>query len=135
MCVKPQPLNSCLKPTNTKKEPEIVSLVTAICDTFSCQKFYHKIPTELPIHVHFRLYAYDSIHVKKPSFFLEFWIHSCSGIRPVRYTFISNHSAHVGWKRINISWCLSLVRWALWWTFIWSHHLSLWWRKREQDEY
>ena len=69
ICVEPQPLESCLKTANINTELQCCPLVTAICNTFSCQEFSHKTLTELPKHVHFRLISDDPIHVKRPSSF------------------------------------------------------------------
>ena len=71
LCVEKWPLKNCLKPTSTKWEPESCSLVVAICDTFSCQKFSHKTYADFPKHVHFGLSSYDPICVKRPASFPE----------------------------------------------------------------
>ena len=72
ICAEPQPLKSCLKAASINLELESSSLVLTTCNNSSCQKFSHKIPTDLPKHVHFRLTSDDSIHAKRPSSFLEF---------------------------------------------------------------
>ena len=68
---KPKPLKGCLKTANINPEPEGCSLLSTICNTFSCQKFSHKFPTESLKHVHFILTSDDPIHAKRPSSFSE----------------------------------------------------------------
>ena len=122
--------------TNTKQEPASCSLVVVIYNTFYCQRFHNKTPTELPKQVHFRLFSDDLIPCTNPLCFWNlFQIHLCTWIWPIRWTIISNYSAHVDWKWTHSWWCLSLVRWALWWTIIWSHLLILRWGIRGQDKY
>ena len=70
--IESQPLKCSQKTAKTNPESEGCSLVSTICNTFSCQKFSCKIPTELPKYVHFRLTQDDPIHVKRPASFLEF---------------------------------------------------------------
>ena len=68
ICLEPQPLKSCLKPTNTKQESDSSSLGTSIGNTFSCEKFSHLTPAELPKHVHFySLQVILYIEIEPPS--------------------------------------------------------------------
>ena len=72
ICVEPSPLKSFLKTTNIIQEPDMCSLVSSKCKTFSSPKISHKTLTELHKHLHFRLISDDHIHVKRPSSFPEF---------------------------------------------------------------
>ena len=57
---------------NINPEPEECYLDSAICNIFSCQKFFYKTATELPKHVNFRLTSDEPIHANRPSSFPEF---------------------------------------------------------------
>ena len=85
-------IKELFKTTNIKQEPEGCFLVSTVT-LFSCQKFCHKIPKELPIHVHFR-WPYLG---KEMLFFswIQFQIHIHARIWSVRCTIVPNCSAHV----------------------------------------
>ena len=60
-------------PSSFKQELENCSLVTVICNTFSCKKQLSlRTPTELPKHIHFRLHSDDPVCAKIPSSFPDF---------------------------------------------------------------
>ena len=109
ICVKPQPLKSCLKIACSNPEPEGCSLVSTICNTFPSQRFSQKtLPNYLNMYTLDWLQMIPFMHGDPPLSQNSVWVHIYARICSIRQTVIPKCSALISWAKTKIRW-----RWIL----------------------